>query len=98
MTVTESGASCSELKRNPPGCGFIFWLFLTGLLAAKDLSAQDITETWNNTFGSWNDPNNWTPAGVPNNGGGTNYIAAVGSGGAVLETMLLLDGLDIQGR
>ncbi len=70
---------------------------LAGLLAARDLSAQDITETWNNTYGSWNDPNNWAPAGVPNNGGGTNYIAAVGSGGPVLGNDVLLDGLNYNG-
>ncbi len=67
------------------------------MLAGEDLSAQDVTETWNNTFGSWNDPNNWTPAGVPNNGGGTNYIAVVGSGGPVLGTDVLLDGLNYSG-
>ena len=97
LTVTVSSASGLRLKRNQTGCGLVFWLLLAVMLAAKDLSAQVITKTWNNTFGSWNDPNNWTPTGVPNNGGGTNYIAAVGSGGAVLGSDVLLDGLNYSG-
>ena len=70
---------------------------LAGLLAAQDLSAQDLTNTWNNTYGSWNDPNNWTPTGVPSNGGGTNYTATVTSGGPTLADDVALDGLNYNG-
>jgi formylmethanofuran dehydrogenase subunit C len=98
LTVAESFAICFKLKRNPTCCGHGFWLLFAGLLAARDLSAQDITETWNNnTYGSWNDPNNWTPAGVPNNGGGTNYTATVTSGGPTLADDVALDGLNYNG-
>ena len=85
------------MKSKPTSLGGFFCLLFAGLLVARNLSAQDITETWNDTFGLWNNPNNWTPADVPNNGGGTNYIATVGSGGPVMGNDVLLDGLNYTG-
>ncbi len=85
------------MKRKPTCRGSIFWLLLPGLLLAQNLTAQNVTGTWNNTYGSWNDPNNWTPNGVPGNGGGTNYTATVNSGGPTLEDSVLLDGLNYNG-
>ncbi len=85
------------VKEEPKCRGRIFWLLLVGLLAMQDLSAQDLTATWNNTFGLWNNPNNWTPVGVPNNGGDINYNVTVGSGGPVLGNDVQLDTLNYTG-
>ncbi len=85
------------MKGEPKCRSCIFWLLLAALLATQDLSAQDLTTTWNNTFGLWNNPNNWTPVGVPNNGGGTNDVVTIGSGGPVLGNDVQLDGLNYTG-
>jgi hypothetical protein len=47
------------------------------LLSAVSALAQ--TATWNggNSFGLWSNPSNWSPQGVPLNGGGTIYTAIV---------------------
>lgn len=74
-----------------------FFVALGILVLAQGAPAQSITNTWNGSFGSWNNAANWIPNGVPNNTNGARYTVTVGSGGPTLASDILLDTLNYAG-
>jgi hypothetical protein len=58
------------------------------LVAAGSASANTIGVTWNGGTGNWSNSSQWTPAGVPNNAGGTTYSVDIGGTSAVTMDVL----------
>jgi hypothetical protein len=54
-------------------------------IAAEPLAV--VNSSWNGGTGTWNTPSDWTPAGVPNNSGGTTYDVTIDSGGTDAVTL-----------
>ena len=52
-----------------------------------------VVSTWNGGTGNWSDPTSWSPAVVPNNGGGATYSVTISAPGSVVTTDLGI-GLD----
>ncbi|MEA2733729.1 MAG: subtilase-type serine protease, partial [Humisphaera sp.] len=59
-------------------------------------AAADFSSVWNGGIGSWNDPAQWTPALVPNNGAQT-FDASISAGTANLASSVLLEKLNVTG-
>jgi hypothetical protein len=61
--------------------------FLLGLQGTA--YAVLINSTWNGGVGNWNVAGNWSPAGVPNNGGGNTFNVLIDNGNATASTVSL---------
>src|SRR5260370_14244084 len=55
--------------------------------SAIGVHAGTINSSWNGGTGNWNVATDWTPNGVPNNGGGNTYNVTIDSGGTDLVTL-----------
>ena len=64
-------------------------LVLTVTLVGGAISARagTINSVWNGGTGNWSAPADWTPTGVPNNGGGNVYNVTIDSGGTDLVSL-----------
>src|SRR5262245_9640254 len=76
----------------------IFLLLACGALAWANLSAFAVLRNWTgNSSGYWSDPNNWDPAGVPQNGevlqcgSGSNTSMVNDIAGLVLSQLVFAD-------
>src|SRR4029077_18745772 len=61
-------------------------LFVCNVLALTAFAAT-VSESWNGGTGTWNTIGDWTPATVPNNGGGNVYAVTIDSGGTDSVTL-----------
>ena len=61
-------------------------LFACNVLALTAFAAT-VSESWNGGTGTWNTIGDWTPATVPNNGGGNVYAVTIDSGGTDTVTL-----------
>src|SRR5260370_26628111 len=55
--------------------------------SAIGVHAGTINSSWNGGTGNWNVATDWTPNGVPNNGGGNIFNVSIDSGGTDLGTL-----------
>jgi hypothetical protein len=55
--------------------------------SAAGVRAQVINSAWNGGTGNWSVATDWTPNGVPNNGGGSVYNVTIDSGGTDLVSL-----------
>jgi hypothetical protein len=63
-------------------------LLLTLALVGSAIGrAGTINSVWNGGTGNWSVPTDWTPNGVPNNGGGNVYNVKIDSGGTDLVSL-----------
>ena len=59
------------------------WMATLALVrGAIGIQASTINSAWNGGTGNWSVPTDWTPHGVPNNGGGNLYNVTIDSGGS----------------
>src|SRR6516225_5688053 len=56
---------------------------------ASEALGGTINAVWNGGTGNWNVPTDWTPNGVPNNGGGNLFNVTIDSGGTDLVSLNL---------
>lgn len=75
-------------------CRVVF-VCLTVLFVAGAAHSQTFTPTWNGGTGGWNTATDWTPNGVPNNGGGKDYQVTIDSGGSDLVTLNISPTIDL---
>ena len=74
---------------------FVHALLPAALLLAAALGANQpalagqIISIWNGGAGTWGTPANWTPVGVPNNGGGNTYDVRIDNGNAAASNVTL---------
>src|SRR6516225_4904906 len=64
------------------------WMATLALVrGAIGIQASTISSAWNGGTGNWSVSTDWTPHGVPNNGGGNVYNVTIDSGGTDLVSL-----------
>jgi hypothetical protein len=62
---------------------------VAALSTAQPTLAGQIVSVWDGGAGNWGTAVNWTPDGVPNNGGGNTYDVRIDDGNAVASDVTL---------
>jgi hypothetical protein len=60
---------------------------LSPATTGRHLNPGTVNSSWNGGTGNWSASSDWTPNGVPNNGGGNTYNVTIDSGGTDLVTL-----------
>ncbi len=68
-------------------CEIGLLMVMLAFAGAIAVHAGSVNSSWNGGTGNWNQAADWTPSGVPNNGGGNTYNVTIDSGGSDLVTL-----------